>query len=170
MSIKCMFQWYMHVYFRQSWIAWTEIDKYTVSTLVLYSKPSISCSISTLLFKGSKVNIKKLKIWKKTLSMSAMFYFMDLVSTPAIKKMLISRKEQTLDLTYIILVSTKNKSQKLTILFKLWTNKNHSYKHNEHINNQNIDNSECFGVKFVKIYPEMTSQYCFEKMRFWLII
>jgi hypothetical protein len=25
-------------------------------------------------------------------------------------------------------------------------------------NNQNIDNSECFGVKFVKIYPEMTSQ------------
>ena len=32
------------------------------------------------------------------------------------------------------------------------------YKHNEQINNQNIDNSECFGVKFVKIYPEMTSQ------------
>jgi hypothetical protein len=26
-----------------------------------------------------------------------------------------------------------------------------------HINNQNIDNSECFGVKFVKIYPEMAS-------------
>jgi hypothetical protein len=25
------------------------------------------------------------------------------------------------------------------------------YKHNEQINNQNIDNSECFGVKFVKI-------------------
>jgi hypothetical protein len=23
---------------------------------------------------------------------------------------------------------------------------------------QNIDNSECFGVKYVKIYPEMTSQ------------
>ena len=22
----------------------------------------------------------------------------------------------------------------------------------------NIDNSECFGVKYVKIYPEMTSQ------------
>jgi hypothetical protein len=39
------------------------------------------------------------------------------------------------------------------------TNKNHSYKHNEQINNQNIDDSECFGVKFVKIYPEMTSQY-----------
>jgi hypothetical protein len=36
--------------------------------------------------------------------------------------------------------------------------KNHSYKHNEQINNQNINNSECFGVKFVKIYPEMTSQ------------
>ena len=35
--------------------------------------------------------------------------------------------------------------------------KNHSYKHNEQINNQNKDNSECFGVKF-KIYPEMTSQ------------
>ena len=36
--------------------------------------------------------------------------------------------------------------------------KNHSYKHNEQINKQNIDNSECFGVKYVKIYPEMTSQ------------
>ena len=41
-------------------------------------------------------------------------------------------------------------------MFKLCTNKNHSYKHNEQINSQNIDNSECFGVKFVKIYPEMT--------------
>jgi hypothetical protein len=38
------------------------------------------------------------------------------------------------------------------------TNKNHSYKHNEQINKQNIDNSECLGVKFVKIYPEITSQ------------
>ena len=28
---------------------------------------------------------------------------------------------------------------------------------NEQINNQNINNSECFGVTFVKIYPEMTS-------------
>jgi hypothetical protein len=43
-------------------------------------------------------------------------------------------------------------------MFKLCTNKNHSYKHNEQINSQNIDNSECFGVKCVKIYPEMTSQ------------
>jgi hypothetical protein len=33
--------------------------------------------------------------------------------------------------------------------------------HNEQINKQNIDNFECFGVKFVKIYPEMTSQYFF---------
>ena len=41
---------------------------------------------------------------------------------------------------------------------KLYTNKNHSYKHNEQINNQNIEMFECFGVKFVKIYPEMTSQ------------
>jgi hypothetical protein len=41
---------------------------------------------------------------------------------------------------------------------KLCTHKNHSYKHNEQINKQNIDNSECFGVKYVKIYPEMTSQ------------
>ena len=44
---------------------------------------------------------------------------------------------------------------------KLCTNKNHSYKHNEQINKQNIDNSECFGVKYVKyvkMYPEMTSQ------------
>jgi hypothetical protein len=31
---------------------------------------------------------------------------------------------------------------------KLCTNKNRSYKHNEQINKQNIDNSECFGVKF----------------------
>jgi hypothetical protein len=45
----------------------------------------------------------------------------------------------------------------LTIMFKLCTNKNHSYKHNEQINKQQIDNSECLGVKFVKIYPEMTS-------------
>ena len=41
---------------------------------------------------------------------------------------------------------------------KVCTNKNHSYKHNEQINKQNINNSECFGVKYVKIYPEMTSQ------------
>jgi hypothetical protein len=33
----------------------------------------------------------------------------------------------------------------------------HSYKHNEQIKNQNIDNSKCFGVKIFKIYPEMTS-------------
>ena len=51
-------------------------------------------------------------------------------------------------------------------MFKLCTNKNHSYKHNGQINNQNIDNSECFGVKFVKIYPEMN----FEKIWFWFII
>ena len=29
-----------------------------------------------------------------------------------------------------------------------------------------MDNFECFGVKFVKIYPEMTSQYFFEKYGF----
>jgi hypothetical protein len=28
----------------------------------------------------------------------------------------------------------------------------------EQISKQNINNSECFGVKFVKIYTEMTSQ------------
>jgi hypothetical protein len=33
-----------------------------------------------------------------------------------------------------------------------------------------MDNSECFGLKFVKIYPEMTSEYFFEKIWFWLII
>ena len=55
--------------------------------------------------------------------------------------------------------ATKNKSKKLTIMFKLCTNKNHSYKYNEQINNQNIDNSECFGIKFLKIYPEITSQF-----------
>jgi hypothetical protein len=43
-------------------------------------------------------------------------------------------------------------------MFKLCTNENHSYKHNEQINNQNINNSECFVVKLVKIYSEMTSQ------------
>ena len=53
---------------------------------------------------------------------------------------------------------------------KLCTNKNHSQKHSEQINKQNKDNSECFGVKFVKIYPEMTSQLFFEKIWFWLII
>ena len=41
---------------------------------------------------------------------------------------------------------------------KLCTNKNHSYKHNEQINKPNIDNSECLVYKYVKIYPEMTSQ------------
>ena len=44
-------------------------------------------------------------------------------------------------MTFIFLyISTKNKSEKLTILFKLCTNKNHSYKHNEQINDHNIDN------------------------------
>ena len=42
----------------------------------------------------------------------------------------------------------------MTIMEKLYTKKTRSYKHNEQINKQNIDNSECFGVKFVKIYPE----------------
>ena len=52
---------------------------------------------------------------------------------------------------------------------KLCTNKNHSYKHNEQIKKQNIDNSECFGVTLVKIYPEMTSQSFFLKIWFgWL--
>jgi hypothetical protein len=55
-------------------------------------------------------------------------------------------------------ISTKNKSKKLKIMEKLCTNKNHSYKHNGQINKPNIDNSECFGVKYVKIYLEMTSQ------------
>jgi hypothetical protein len=55
-------------------------------------------------------------------------------------------------------------------MLKLCTNKNHSYKHNEQINSQHIDNSECFGEKFVIIYPEMTSQMFFEKIWFWLII
>ena len=37
-----------------------------------------------------------------------------------------------------------------------------THKHNEQINSQNVDNSECFGVKIFKIYPEMTSQYFFD--------
>jgi hypothetical protein len=45
------------------------------------------------------------------------------------------------------------KLKPIFVVFKLCTNKNHSYKHNEQINKQYIDNSECFGVKFVKIYP-----------------
>jgi hypothetical protein len=64
----------------------------------------------------------------------------------------------------------ENQSQFLFAMFKLYTNKNHSYKHNEQINSQNIDNSECLGVKVVKIYPEMTSRLFFEKIWFWLII
>ena len=40
------------------------------------------------------------------------------------------------------------------------------YKHNEQINNQDINNSECFGVKFVKIYQEMSSQYFFLRYGF----
>jgi hypothetical protein len=44
---------------------------------------------------------------------------------------------------------------------KVCTNKNHSYKHNEQISSQYIDNVECVGVKCVKIYPEMTSQFFF---------
>ena len=51
-------------------------------------------------------------------------------------------------------------------MFKLCTNQNHSYKHDEQINKQNIDNSECFAVKFVKIYPEMTSQIFRKKYGF----
>jgi hypothetical protein len=43
------------------------------------------------------------------------------------------------------------------------------YKHNEQINKQNIDNSECFGVKFVKIHPEMTSQSFFDKICFFYV-
>ena len=47
------------------------------------------------------------------------------------------------------------------VMVKSWVCFQTVYKHTEQINNQNyenIDNSECFGVKFVKIYPEMTSQ------------
>jgi hypothetical protein len=44
-------------------------------------------------------------------------------------------------------------------MFKLCTNINHSYKHNEQINSQNIDNSECLGVKFVNISGMNTPYY-----------
>jgi hypothetical protein len=33
-----------------------------------------------------------------------------------------------------------------------------SWKNKQITRKKDIDNSECFGVKFVKIYPEMTSQ------------
>jgi hypothetical protein len=47
-------------------------------------------------------------------------------------------------------------------LFKLCTNKNHSCKHNEQINSQNIYNSECFGVKLVKIYQETNKTHSYK--------
>jgi hypothetical protein len=37
--------------------------------------------------------------------------------------------------------------------------KNHSYKHNEQINSQNIDNSACFGVK--KIFVDYIGIFFF---------
>jgi hypothetical protein len=40
---------------------------------------------------------------------------------------------------------------------KLCTNKNHSYKRNEQINKQNIDNSECFGVTYLPIILTLLS-------------
>jgi hypothetical protein len=45
---------------------------------------------------------------------------------------------------------------------KLCTSENHSYKHHEQINKQNIDNSECFGV----------NDFTMKKFKiwFWLII
>jgi hypothetical protein len=68
----------------------------------------------------------------------------------------------------------ENQSQFLFVMFKLCANKNHSYKHNWQINKQNIDNSECFGVKYVKIYPEMTDLFFAEiyriiKVNFYLL-
>ena len=32
------------------------------------------------------------------------------------------------------------------------------------LNDQNINNSECLGIQFVKIYSEMTTQYFFLNM------
>ena len=55
-------------------------------------------------------------------------------------------------------VKSIRKCKKNPYIINQCTNKNHSYKHNEQINKQNIDNSQCFGVTYVKIYPEMTSQ------------
>jgi len=43
-------------------------------------------------------------------------------------------------------------------MLNLCTNNNHSNNHNEQITYQYIDHSECFGIIFVKIYPEITSQ------------
>jgi c-di-AMP phosphodiesterase-like protein len=42
---------------------------------------------------------------------------------------------------------------------KLCTNKIHSYKHNEQINKQNIDNSDSLGVKYVKIHSKLYRTY-----------
>jgi hypothetical protein len=68
---------------------------------------------------------------------------------------------------------------KRIILSKLNYNKNKNWLTSTRGENE-IDNhfirrnailrSECFGVKYVKIYPEMTSQYKKLKIWFWLII
>jgi len=55
-------------------------------------------------------------------------------------------------------------------MFKLYANKNHPCRHDERMNNQNINDSECFGVEFVEVCPEVTSQWFFEEMWFWLIV
>jgi hypothetical protein len=68
------------------------------------------------------------------------------------------------------------KSLLLRIMEKLCTNKNHSYKHNEQINKHNIDNSECFGVKYVKdlflveIYRKITFTHYVVMSDFYLYI
>jgi hypothetical protein len=48
----------------------------------------------------------------------------------------------------------ENQSQFSFVIFKLCTNKNHSYKHNEQINSQNIDNSDAYNqVRVVVVNP-----------------
>jgi hypothetical protein len=52
---------------------------------------------------------------------------------------------------------------------KLCTNKNHSYKHNEQINKQNIDNSECFGQNMLKFIQKWLHNNFLKKYGFgWL--
>jgi hypothetical protein len=46
--------------------------------------------------------------------------------------------------------------QFLFVVLKLCTNKTHSYKHNEQINKQDIDNFECLGVTLIRIYSTHT--------------
>jgi hypothetical protein len=43
----------------------------------------------------------------------------------------------------------------------LCTDRNHSYRRGERMNRQSMDSSECLGVKYVGIFPEVASRWFF---------